>query len=349
MQLYHRFVPNQTVKKHLFIIALGAILGISIYYYLAVSNVASEQVIRSTEALLAVLCGVLTAYVFFRLSLKLDDLIPWNTQMANRLFVGVLTHFLSAGLLIIGCFYVYNNYVLGVQTPFKIYEPTLIKLTILLFVLSLLYTIIYFALFSYYTYASVQIAKVKEERRRIQLQLKALKSQLSPHFLFNSLNTISSLIYKSEDKAEAYIRRLASIYQYTLNSYHEKLVGLKQELEVVKAYQFLLNTRYENKITSSIEIPAELHITKIPPLTLQMLIENAVKHNVLMDENPLKVCIKAEGDFIVVENTITQAPVKVDSFNIGLSNIKARYRLLCNEEVIVNKGTSFMVKLPVIK
>ena len=349
MQLYYQLVYNQTVKKHLFISALGAILGILIYYYLVASNSATEETLQFTDALLSVFCGVFVAYVFFWLTLKLDTLLPWKTQTTNRLLIGVLAHFLSAEILIISFFYVYNRYVLGEQSSLIVYEHAFIKLSILLLVLSLLYTIIYFAFFSYYTYATLQIETVKEERKRIHLQLKALKSQLSPHFLFNSLNTISSLIYKSEDKAELYIRRLAKIYQFTLDSYHEKFVTLKQELELVKSYQFLLNTRFENKFNSSIEIPTEFQLTKIPPLTLQMLVENVVKHNVLMEEDPLKVCIKIEDDCIVVENNITQSPAKTDSFNIGLNNIKARYQLLCNKEVIVNKGTMFTVKLPLIK
>lgn len=349
MQLYHQLAHNQTVKKHLFISILGAMLGFLIYYYLVVSNSTTEETLQFTDAFVAVLCGVFVAYVFFWLSLKLDLLLPWKIQITNRLLIGILVHFLSAVLLISSVFYVYITYVLGMQPSFKAYQHAFIKLSILLLVLSLLYTVIYFAFYSYYAYATLQIETVKEERKRIHLQLKALKSQLSPHFLFNSLNTVSSLIYKSEDKAELYIRRLAKIYQYTLSSYHEKLVTLKQELELVKSYQFLLNTRFENKLKSSIEVPNEFQDTKIPPLTLQMLVENVVKHNELLEEDPLTVCIKIEGDSIVVENNITRPPAKIDSFNIGLSNIKARYQLLSNKEVIVNKGALFTVKLPLLK
>ena len=349
MQLYHQLLHNPTVKKHLFISILGGIFGIAIYYYLVVSSSSLEETLQPATTLLVFFYGVCMAYVFYWLSLKLDTLLPWKTQIANRLLVGILIHFLSAELLIVGSFYGYNQYVLGDGSSLTGYQHILIKLSILLLVLALLYSIIYFAFYSYYSYATLQIEGVKEERKRIHLQLKALKSQLSPHFLFNSLNTISSLIYKDETKAESYIRQLAKIYQYTLDSYNEKLITLKQELEVVDAYQYLLNTRFENKFHSKIEIPTEYHNTKIPPLTLQMLVENAVKHNVMLNEAQLNVSIKIEDNYIIVANNITQAPAKRDSFNIGLSNIKARYELLDSKRVHVTKNDHFTVKLPLLK
>ena len=134
-------------------------------------------------------------------------------------------------------------------------------------------------MYSYYAYATVQIEAVKYERKQIDLQLRALKSQLSSHFLFNNLNTISSLAHNDAQQAETYIRGLANIYNYTLNSYHEKLVPFEDELQVVMAYLHMIQTRFGNSFHYTVDIPEHVKASRIPPLTLQMLIENAVKHN----------------------------------------------------------------------
>jgi LytS/YehU family sensor histidine kinase len=223
------------------------------------------------------------------------------------------------------------------------------KLGIVLLILVLIIEIIYFALYSYYSYTSFQIETVRQERKQIELQFKALKSQLSPHFLFNSLNTISSLVFKDKTKAEGFIRKLAEMYQYTLQSYQTQLISLREELDFVNSYQYLLQTRFGTKFQCTIEIDEELLASHIPPLTLQMLLENAVKHNVLSEEDPLKVQVTSDKKYIIVKNNITKKPQKVSSFQIGLKNINARYLLLREEGIAVSNGESFEVKIPLIR
>ena len=212
----------------------------------------------------------------------------------------------------------------------------------------LFYSLIYFALYSYYTYATLQIATIEQERKQIDLQLKALKSQLSPHFLFNSLNSISSLIFSNTERAETFIRRFAKMYQFTLDSYNEKLIPLEEEINLVHAYSYLLETRFENKFTCQIEIPEEIRDSKIPPLTLQMLVENAIKHNIMSIGNPLTIKIVTLGNYIYVKNNTTEAPKNTTSFNIGLSNIHDRYMLLHGEGIVIEKKDGFTVKIPII-
>jgi LytS/YehU family sensor histidine kinase len=225
----------------------------------------------------------------------------------------------------------------------------MIKFAILWFIIVQLFSVIYFALYSYYSYSTLQIQRIKLERKQIDLQLNALKSQLSPHFLFNAFNTISSLIYKDVNKAETFIRRLSEMYHYTLESYQTKLILFEEELEFVKSYIYLQETRFERVFECKIDLPASINNTKIPPLALQMLIENAVKHNLMSERNPLKVNVSFEDDHICVENNITEEPRKVPSFKIGLNNINARYQLLSNKEIIIANGQSFIVKIPVIR
>ena len=336
------------MKKYFLISFIGVLLGILIYYYLVLSGETTSETISFRGIFASAFCGIFVSHIIYNLTLKLDTLLPWKNQMPNRLAAGIIVYFVVASLIVLGFFYTYNELILLESEFFNTYKQTLVKLAILLLILSILYTLVYFALYSYYSFATLQIETVQQERTQIELQLKALKSQLSPHFLFNNLNTISSLIYEDVSKAEHYIRRLANIYQFTLSSYHEKLVPLTKELEIVASYQFLLDIRFKNKLSWKIDISKASETSNIPPLTLQMLVENAIKHNELTNNNPLTISIKKIDGYIWVENTITTSPKKIESFNIGLTNIKERYKLLSNKEVIVDHGTSFIVKLPVI-
>ena len=157
------------------------------------------------------------------------------------------------------------------------------------------------------------------------------------------------MVYSDVDKTEAFIRRLAKMYQYTLSSYHNKLISLREELDFVESYQYLLATRFENRFFAKIDLPEEILDTKIPPLTLQMLLENAVKHNTMDLKNPLHITIDVEEDHICIKNNCTEAPNKVASFHIGLKNINERYLLLANKGISITSGSHFIVKIPIIR
>ena len=148
--------------------------------------------------------------------------------------------------------------------------------------------------------------------------------------------------------AESFIRKLAELYQYTLRSYQKKLTTLEEELEFVDSYQYLLKTRFGDKFQCDIQVDQDVLTSKIPPLTLQMLLENAVKHNVLDESNPLKIRVFIDNKHIVVKNNVTKKPKKVSSFQIGLKNINSRYLLLHEEGIVVTNGENFQVKLPII-
>jgi len=318
-------------------------------YYLVISNQGELQEYTIIIGLLSGFLGLLVAYVLYFLAIKLDKLFPWQTQTNNRLFIGFVLQMLVAFSLVFGSIYLYSVYIISNEDFFIDYQDTLIKLSILLCILLMVYSVIYFAFYSYYSFATLQIDSVKQERKQIDLQLKALKSQLSPHFLFNSLNTISSLAHSNARKSELFIRKLANMYQFTLSSYHSMLIPLKEELQFVGSYQYLLETRFEDKLRIKIDISEDLHTTKIPPLALQMLIENAVKHNTMDKNNPLEISVYVEGNYICVKNSITEEPTNITSFNIGLKNINTRYLLLAGKGISISNGNIFLVKIPVIR
>ena len=224
------------------------------------------------------------------------------------------------------------------------------KFSILMIVVLFVYDVIYALLFSYQQYEIVQIENLQNNRRQLELQFEALKSQISPHYLFNSLNTISSLLYNDPESAEQFIRRLAQTYEYILSTQQKKYVSVREEVEFVKSYYYLLRIRFQQLLTLEINLPTNVMDTVIPPLTLQMLVENAVKHNAIQPDHPLFIYISAlDNTYLKIANTKSNSTKPPSSFKIGLDNIKQRYLFLTNKKVQVTNDTQFIVSLPVIK
>ncbi|MBO7337467.1 MAG: histidine kinase [Paludibacteraceae bacterium] len=195
-----------------------------------------------------------------------------------------------------------------------------------------------------------ELSKTKNENLETQLQL--LKQQISPHFLFNSLNTLRCIA--TDNNTKSYITQLSNVYRYLLtnNKYKdEDLVFLKDELEFTNSYLYILKERFEDALDINININDETLYTQIPPLALQVLIENATKHNVISMDSPLCINIYNEGDDkLVVSNNLQAKLSSEDSLGIGLDNIKKRYQLLSDKEIeIIKTEKDFTVKLPLIK
>jgi len=170
-----------------------------------------------------------------------------------------------------------------------------------------------------------QMAKQMEDLKKEMLVSKysSLKNQISPHFLFNSLNTLTSLMYENRDLASDFLSRLASSYRYILDNTEEDVVSLKKELHFLDSYIFMMNIRHEGALHISIEIKVDTEAFLVPTLSLQMLVENALKHNFYSKEKPLQIRIFSVGKLgLVVQNTLRERTNKEDSTQLGLKNIK---------------------------
>ncbi|QDK80770.1 histidine kinase [Spirosoma sp. KCTC 42546] len=196
----------------------------------------------------------------------------------------------------------------------------------------------------------VQVRAERLEKENVQAQFAALKSQVNPHFLFNSLSILSSLVHADADLSEKFIDQLSRAYRYILEQKDNERVLLKTELEFIQAYRFLLNIRFENKFDVLINVPeADQTRYSIAPLTLQLLVENAVKHNRMSAKEPLKVHIKLDADCLVVENNLQTRPKSENSTGVGLENIITRYALLTDQPVWVGESDGlFVVKIPLL-
>jgi len=183
----------------------------------------------------------------------------------------------------------------------------------------------------------------------LKYKYRNLKSQVNPHFLFNSLNTLSELVYDDAKKADIYIQKLSGIYRYILENEETDLISLKEELEFIQQYFNLQKARDNDKIFLEIDVHREEEF-KIIPVSLQLLVENALKHNSMSRDKPLVVKIFNSDDYIIVSNTIQRKNIIENSTQLGLSNLKERVSLIMGRELIVNEDTNqFVVKLPIIR
>lgn len=192
----------------------------------------------------------------------------------------------------------------------------------------------------------------KEELKRenIQAQLETLKNQVNPHFLFNSLNTLAAIIPEDKDLSVDFVQKLSKVYRYILEIKDLELIDLREELNFIQSYIFLQKIRFGENLVVNVNIPEDMHSNKVVPLSLQILLENAIKHNIISAEKPLHIDVFLQNDKILVRNNLQKKSQPETSTKTGLQNITSRYKLLTNQlvETIVTT-TYFMVALPLIK
>jgi hypothetical protein len=189
--------------------------------------------------------------------------------------------------------------------------------------------------------------KLREEN--LIFQNETLKNQINPHFLFNSLNTLSSLIYARPEDAEKFINKLSSIYRYILDNSRKDKVSLQTELEFITDYFELHKVRDKEKILLKIDTP-DVTGFDIIPVSLQILIENAVKHNMTTKESPLTVTITIEDQYVVVKNNLQKMSMQIKSTKTGLKNLGERVRLVAKKDLIIEESNDyFIVKVPLLK
>lgn len=290
--------------------------------------------------LLAVGSTITLGFMVIFMDSLLNRLVEWRKFFLFRFLIGFVANISVAVLLM----FLMGRYVLNAN------QEELLKLCILYAITVFIYEIFYGWFYSYRYYSVTQVEELRAERHQLELQFESLKSQISPHYLFNCLNTISSLLYKDSRLAEEFIRRMADTFLYVVSNQKQKLVSLSEEVDFVKAYCFLLQVRFEQNLKLEINLPANVMSSKIPPLALQMLVENAIKHNRISKDNTLMIYIAApDNTHITVTNNKTKPLQSVVSFKVGLTNIKERYKFFTDKDLIVQDNEKFSVQLPVLK
>ena len=186
------------------------------------------------------------------------------------------------------------------------------------------------------------------EKEKIATQYESLKNQVNPHFLFNSLNALSELVYENQELAVKYIRQLSQVYRYVLDSRNMEVASLREELEFLESFIFLQKIRFGNNLIVNMKVE-KIDTGYILPLSLQILFENAIKHNVVSEADPLTIQIRQEGNYLVIQNKLNKKKSSDPGTGIGLENIKMRYKYLTEEPMVVEeKGGKFSVKIPIL-
>jgi LytS/YehU family sensor histidine kinase len=276
------------------------------------------------------------------ISCWLDETIAWTKSPVIRMIAGLIltaTYSILMVLLLKWIFESLTGIYMG-NTQGVLYSSLIITLLITFFMTSRSFLL-------NWRQTSIDAERLKKES--IAAQYESLKTQVNPHFLFNSFNVLSNLVYENPAKAVKFIKQLSDVYRYVLDSRSKELVDIKDELYFLKSYVFLQQMRFGDKLR--IDVQLDDVQSQVAPLALQMLFENAIKHNIVSQDDPLTVRAFRDGNFIVVENNLqVKAVVSEESSGLGLENITKRYEFLSPRNVeILNDGHHFKVKLPIIE
>ena len=279
--------------------------------------------------------------------LRLQKWLPWERNTLQRLVVQFIISGLYSNLIVSIAIYLvtYEFEILPFKWEMFIYHMGIA--TILGIMVEALYEGSYFL--SEWKKALSKAERLEKEN--VKAKYEALKNQVNPHFLFNSLNTLANMVMDEEnDKAVEFIQKLSKVYRYILQSRDQEISDFRTEMKIVEEYTYLLKNRFEEGVEFHYDVPNDYNHLVLPPLTLQMLIENTVKHNVISSSQPLKVLVQIEDDRLVIKNTLNLKRLdERESTGMGIENIKNRYQLLTDEEVIIKSGKDFFeVRLPLI-
>jgi sensor histidine kinase YesM len=287
---------------------------------------------------------LLNAYYFHFLNTRVN----WLKYHKYRILIG----FIGSVFLTIVCIFFIRLFIGTVMEGDTVSEFLDSERTVN-YVLSLILTLIFSLIFhTIYFYKELQKNKVKEQKviaGTASAKFDALKNQLDPHFLFNSLNVLTSLIEENPESATQFTTALSKVYRYVLEQKNKDLVTVDDELDFARTYMQLLKMRFEDSIIFEIPEKSLNPESKVVPLSLQLLLENAVKHNIVTTAKPLHIKIFEENDQLVVENNIQLKQVVKKSSGVGLNNIKQRYGILTQRQVIINEQTgNFKVSIPML-
>ncbi|PZD77941.1 2TM domain-containing protein [Mesonia sp. K7] len=279
----------------------------------------------------------------------LEKKYDWQTESRKRFTIGVIGSTIVTLLAFHVCRFFHLVVIEQSKSLEQFYGEESIRYYLFPFLIALVVSLF---LHAFYFYKAIQEEKVTEQKLiagTASAKFDALKNQLDPHFLFNSLNVLTSLIEENPDAAQRFTTSLSKVYRYVLEQKNKELVEVEEELQFAKRYIGLLEMRFENSIRFSMPNKISNTEAKIVPLSLQLLLENAVKHNTVSPEQPLSISIYEEKGFLVVKNNLQQKNIIGKSAGFGLQNIQQRYHLLTSRKMIIEKSKdAFLVKLPIL-
>ena len=327
----------------LFLVVVGNIVVLFIFN-LPLSEFTFQ--IFLTNSIRSVLIGGSLGVGITQIIAWLDRNHPWLRNPGKRLLLQ-LASTIGLSLLIIVIATAIMIYSERNRIPSEMFFESfifMIKTAVIFLILSMLITS---SIEFFRNWKKSVIMQEELKREQLSLQYETLKSQVNPHFLFNSLNSATSLIKTDPEKAIVFIKKLSEVFRYVLEQKDNEIATIEAELKFIESYIYMQKIRFGENLTVNIDISDRNRY--IIPLSLQMLIENAIKHNVISKEFPLTISILSKNDnYIAISNNLRKKPA-VNTGSIGLENIKSRYRFFTSNPVIVREDEmNFVVEIPVI-
>ncbi|MCV9926408.1 2TM domain-containing protein [Flavobacterium sp. LS1R49] len=298
------------------------------------------------------LCSMLYSITLYIVNISLfiflDKVFKNNPYSLKRIIIGFISSFFIS-LFTIFLLRVFLRviieqksiaYFLATETPSNYIESSIITFIVLL---------AFHALHFYKVYNENRVKEQKIIAGTASAKFESLKNQIDPHFLFNSLNVLSSLIEENPDNAQRFTTSLSKIYRYVLEQKDKELVSVEDELAFAKTYMNLLKMRFENSLFYELPTQEINPDAKVVPLSLQLLLENTVKHNVVSEQKPLNIRIFIDGDYLAVQNDFQKKEVLQDRQGVGLQNIISRYGIITSRKVLIEQNdATFTVRIPIL-
>ena len=277
----------------------------------------------------------------------LDKRFPWDTYGKRRFFIHLLLgYLLSIGIINVSYFALRLAITKSFPDAGQILTTNVFGLLLFVPIFSMYFSIQFL---NYWRKSEVEMEHYQKES--VRSELKNLKNHLDPHFLFNNLNILSTLIDKSPERSKQFLGRFAQVYRKMLQSTSEDLVTLEEELSFIDSYIYLIETRFGKAVTFKMSISESSKSKMLPPLTLQMLIENAVKHNIGMDDKPLSVEIVSDNEQVVIKNNLNLKKLnESEESGSGLDNIRNRIAYFSNRSIVIEETKeAFSVAVPLFE
>jgi len=321
--------------------SLVAIVGSFVAIYLMCTSCRTDFEKYAWNVLFCFSSWMALWFVNSELNNFLDEKISWVKAPTKRLVAGLAGTVFFTVLAIIGIIKLWEFFW---SVKFDNYSEIVVNSLIITFFISLFFHGRGFLI----QWRASAVEAERYQKESMTATYESLKNQVNPHFLFNSLNALTNLVYEDQDKAANFIKQLSEVYRYVLDTRDQEVVPLEEELKFLKSYTYLQQIRFGDKL--SIDLSLNGLTSMVAPLAVQMLIENAVKHNEVSEENPLHIKVYSDGNFIVVENNLqTKSATGESNSGVGLENIRKRYQFLSDVQVVVEElNNKFVVKLPVI-
>ncbi|WP_127123659.1 histidine kinase [Chryseotalea sanaruensis] len=331
---------NRRVKEYGSVFVLS-IVGSTILTYFACT---SCNVDVSKFALTSFFSAVMWAVLWIgngELASFLSTKFPWVKMPITRLWTGLISTVIFTTIAAIGLLKLWEY---SRNIRFNDYSDFVIVSLIITFFISLTMHGREFLL----QWRKSAVDAERYQKESMTATYESLKSQVNPHFLFNSLNALTNLVYEDQDKAAKFIKQLSEVYRYVLDTRDKELVPIADELRFLESYTYLQRIRFGDKL--KIENTLDATQSLVAPLALQMLVENAVKHNEISQDKPLTIRLYRDGNFLIVENTLQRKLNSGEaSSGMGLDNITKRYQFLDSRQVqVVEDDQHFVVKIPII-